>query len=637
MAMTGAAVDAGHDSGLRDPADMDVEALAEECARLNAAYRRGTPLVPDAIYDGVWLAALRERAPEHPFLQAPEAEPDDAFAGERVAHRAAMLSTAKAYDDDAISRFVAAIRKAAAEVGAPAPLVRVTAKLDGIAAYDYGDSLVTRGRNGYGTDVAYLLDRNVRVMGGERGRGAGEIVVDDAFFEAHLRNDEFGLKHPRNFIAGLAAGGSVKAHHEQALTAGAVHFVPYVTLEARHLSLEDFAANWREVMAVVQEASSYRCDGAVAEVISEDVRAVMGSTGSHHRWQIALKANTESAEAIVRDVRFTTGRTGRITPTLIIDPVELDGVTISHVTAHTSAHLERLGLGDGARVRIVRSGGVIPKTEEVLSRAPVAAALSACPSCGSAVEFEGAYAVCPETAICGAQASRALEHFFGTLGVCNGFGPTVCEKLAAAGKTRIDAIYGMTLVDFLSAGISAGVARNLMDELERSRREAVREEVFLGAFGVRHLGRGDSKRLLAAFSWDELGSLSAEQIAGVKGFGELTSGSIAREIASLWPMMQGVRSLGFTLVPVAGAAVASNSPIAGKKVVFTGTMTSGARKDMAKAAEALGAEVASSVTGATDLLVAGENVGATKLRAAEKHGVEVLSEAEYLSLIGGGA
>lgn len=619
-------------AGAVDAALLSDAELLDACERLNDAYRRGEPLLSDARYDQVFVAELRRRDPDHPFLSAPEPEPDDAFVGTRYRHRVQMLSTLKAYGEDEVAAWCRRVRSTALAAGhTTEPIVTVCAKLDGIAGYRYADALVTRGRNGWGTDVSRLLDIGV-IPSTKSTDVAGELVIEQAYFDRELAGVH-DLEHPRNFMAGLAGAETLKPHHSQALAAGVCRFVTYESLPRTSLPLAQFQKQWEQLMDDAQQVP-YLCDGAVVSVDDPALRAELGATTSHHRWQLALKRNEIEANTPVREVRLTTGRTGRITPTLVVEPVAMYGVTITHVTAHTVAHITRHGLGPGAIVTITRGGGVIPKLLGVATPGDSQSVnLSTCPACGGDTEFDGTYLTCPHTSACGAQASRALQHFFATLGVCKGFGPSVTGKLAEAGYTRVVDIYVDGAKALEAAGLSSGIVRNLAAELERSRSEIVGDAIFIAALGVRHLGVGDSRKLLAHVPVEEVTRVTAERLLQIDGFGPITAPAIADALRKRDAEVTALLALGFNLERTRPAATIVDSPIAGKTIVFTGTMISGDRQQMEAQARRLGANVGGSVSSKTHLLVCGEKVGASKTEKASKLGVRVIREDDYLRLI----
>ena len=180
-------------------------------------------------------------------------------------------------------------------------------------------------------------------------------------------------------------------------------------------------------------------------------------------------------------------------------------------------------------------------------------------------------------------------------------------------------------------GFGPKQAQNLVRELKRSLKDPIEDWRFLASFGIRHLGRGDSRRLLTNYSLSELPSLTAEEIQALDSFGPLKAPRIASELRSTWPLIDTMISLGFKLTG-ARRTTTSGSPIAGLNIVFTGKMDT-PRKVLQDQALLLGANPQSSVSGNTDILVIGENVGAKKIEAAQKHNTRVIVEKEYLEMI----
>lgn len=622
-----------------NPHLMPIEELVATLTRYNDAYRRGAPEISDSEYEGAWLPALKARAPDHPFLAVPEPEAAAIeITGARVPLPAPMLSTEKAYTITEVNAWLTRIRAAAEQIGLDPSEVEIDVrpKLDGIAAHDTGTLVCTRGRGGFGTDISRWFSGATPIQtSGGRGRGAGEIVIDRRYFDEIL-SPTYDLDHPRNYVAGLVASQSTRDYHQQALADRKVILVSYDDLPTRTRRITDLADHWERDLEELQSDSPYLCDGAVAQVRSAALREQMGSGTRHHRWQIALKRNDSFAETEITSIRMTTGRTGRITPTMEIVPVELYGVTISWASAHTVQHLYDLKLGPGAKVVVTRAGGVVPALERVITpSASIGADLDHCPSCAHPTERDGPYLVCPNLSGCPAQTSRALGHFFKTLAVANGFGDSVTDALAAAGIRRPVDVYGLTLKGFTDAGISTGIASNLIDELARSRSEPISDAILLGALGIRYLGRGSSRRLLEMYPIATLGGVTAAQITDIDGFGDITGPAIAASLEQRWPELEQLLALGFNLIPTPNRTARSTTQglLAGKGVVFTGTMTSGQRRDMEQQARTLGANVQGSVSKRTHLLVCGQNVGATKTAAAAALGVTVMSEADYLAII----
>jgi len=320
---------------------MNVEnaALEQSIVRYNEAYRAGSPVVTDEEYD-MLIEELRERDPEHALLSLVEPESEETFGKERVRHPQPMLSTEKAYTPEEVKKFLDRVVQAAKEVGVDNLQMRVTPKLDGLAGRDDGQFLVTRGDGTQGYDISRSFERGLVPVGG-RGLGVGEIVMDLAYFDEHLSKE---FEHPRNFMVGLTSADDLNASAVKALADGVARFVPYSTLNSWQGTAEDLE---NELVDVVAEISicSYPIDGIVIECTNEEVKAHMGATSHHHKWQLALKPKSETAETTVEFISWQVGRTGKVTPVLNVSPVKVSGATIRRVTAHNAGQVQNLKIG----------------------------------------------------------------------------------------------------------------------------------------------------------------------------------------------------------------------------------------------------------------------------------------------------
>lgn len=592
----------------------------------NQAYRSGTPIIDDDTYDHVYLAELRKRNPEHAFLN--QVEPEDDFGTGKVKHERPMLSTEKAYTADDMAAFVKRVEAAAKELGIePTSLrYRITPKLDGMAGRYSDDRLVTRGNGEVGNDVTHVFDRGVQSIGGAN-TGLGEIVLLTSAWENGL-SEKFA--HPRNVIVGLVGADTINEDAAEALQAGHVHFAPYSELPAQLVTADDLLSTLNAICDQLETGCGYPTDGSVIEVTNDDVKSSMGHTSHHYRWQIAWKRVGETATSTVTDIVWQTGRTGRVTPILKIERTWLSGAWIENVTGHHAGNIRNLDIGQGCEINLVRSGEVIPKLLGVIKKGATAVVPDSCPSCEYELSWERDFLVCTNT-LCSAQIANRLSHFFITIGNIDLFGDKTIATLLNHGVDELPDIYGLTEKDFQSMGFGPKQAQNLVRELKRSLKDPIEDWRFLASFGIRHLGRGDSRRLLTNYSLSELPSLTAEDIQALDSFGPLKAPRIASELRSTWPLIETMISLGFKLTG-ARRTTTSGSPIAGLNIVFTGKMDT-PRKALQDQALLLGANPQSSVSGNTDILVIGENVGVKKIEAAQKHNTRVIVEKEYLEMI----
>ncbi|MGZ5031007.1 MAG: helix-hairpin-helix domain-containing protein [Methylobacter sp.] len=377
-------------------------------------------------------------------------------------------------------------------------------------------------------------------------------------------------------------------------------------------------------------------DGVVFELVgNEQVKKYLGATRHHHRWQIAYKNNIETAEVTVLRVNPQTSRSGRVNPVAELTPTKLSGAMISRATAHHYGMVKKLGIGSGTLIELTRSGLVIPKIERVIIPATPQIP-EHCPSCGSELVWDSDYLYCLNTTKCPAQIENTIEHFFRTLANVDGIGQKTVEKLHAFGVNSIYAVYQLNMDKLQAMGFGEKTSQNLLDQLQRSRTEAIDDWRFLGAFGIYRMGLGNCERLLQHHRLLDIFNLSVEDVMNIEGFADKTSAAVVECLAKIKTDFMQIYQLGFTLIPtlMLTERQQNTSPIAGKTIVFTGTMIHGKRDDMSKEAKRLGAKVASSVTGKTDFLVTGTDVGMAKITAATEKGVRVISEEEYLSLLG---
>jgi len=605
-----------------------VEQLVNDLEKYNQAYRAGEPLISDREYDQL-VEQLRALAPDHPFLH--RVEPEVFSARREIRHPMPMLSTEKAYTKEALTRFVARVEKAAAEIGLSDVRFRVTVKLDGLAGRDDGNIFVSRGNGEVGYEISSAFEKGIVPEGG-RGRGLGEIVMLKSYFEAHMQGE---FEHPRNLVVGIITSDRLNEHAQKALADRAVHFVPYANLPAWEGSGSDLVCDLDTIRSNLLAGCDYPLDGLVAEVIDDRLKDFMGATSHHYRWQIAIKTKGATAETTVVKLTWQVGRTGNVTPVMAVAPTNLSGATIRRVTAHNAGLVRKQQIGPGAEIEIIRSGEVIPKLERVVTPAIEVDLPERCPSCRTRLEWQNDFLRCPNSSLCRCQVIQGIVYWFRTLGTADWFGLKTVEKLVDGGFDGLERIYAMTADEFARLGFGPVQSVNLADAVITSRTKAVEDWRMLAAFGIPDLGKGDSRKLLGFHHLEELPALTPEDIVKIRGFGEVTSRSITAGLAAVQATFRHILGLNFNLIrtPLATEKELVDSPIRDKGIVFTGKMQQGTRAQMQARARELGARVQTAVSGKTDYLVCGENVGAAKLAKAAKAGVQVISEDDYIHLI----
>ena len=611
--------------------ELNADELVIVLKASNALYREGNPVITDQQYD-LYISMLRDINHLHPYLNT--VEPEVLVEAKTVELPKRMLSTEKAYSIDDIQKWLKRILKAAQEIQVSESdiLIRVTPKLDGYAAYDDGNALYTRGDGVRGHDITRAFERGLKVVdNGGRGLGPGEIVIKKSYFDEVLSGI---FENSRNIQAAIIAEKKVDENVQKAIDEGACVFYPFALIKNRTEHYSEIISNFDSIVEEMWGAVDFDIDGVILETTHEEIKEYMGATRRNHRWQIAFKVNEESAEVEVVKIIPQTSRTGRISPVAELVPTKLSGATISRVTVHHYNMVKTSGVGPGAIVQLVRSGLVIPKIEKVIKKVDPQLP-DVCPSCYSHLLWDSDHLICPNKSDCPAQTENTLIHFFKTLGNNDGFGPKVIEKLSNYGIKHIHEIYSIKVHQFLGYGFGDKTSQNLFDQLQGSREIEVEDWRFLSAFGVSRLGGGNCEKLLQHHNLTELFDLSAEEMVKIDGFAQLSAETIVEGLSNIKVEFFKVYELGFKLAQTPKESQDDNlSPVSGSVIVFTGSMQQGSRSDMEKHAKSLGAKVAKSVTGKTTYLVTGDKVGETKINAARDKGVQVLSEHDYLDLIG---
>ena len=609
--------------------DLTDEDLLEFCKFANQRYRDGSPIISDEDYDFIYALELSKRLPDHPFLQKVEDE-NVGFSEEKIKLPEKMLSTDKAYSWEEVNKWLERIRKFSEEIDFSLDNIQIkgTAKLDGFAGFDDGNKLYTRGDGNKGSDITRVFERGLGTFNNShRGQGPGEIVVKRSYFEKHLSGH---FEYPRNFQASLIKEKELDQFAKDAIANEAALFVPFSQLPFWAGSISEFTNNFNSIVSDLESGVDFDIDGVVFEIVNSELKSHMGSNRKFHRWQIAFKENKEKAQVKVLSVTAQVGRTGKITPVAELEPTQLSGATIYRASGHHYGLVKEQGLGSGSIIELTRSGLVIPKINKVI-RSVEAEIPSKCPSCDENLTWESDFLMCLNHEACKDQIIGKIIYFYKVLANNDGFGEATIQKLYDEGIRNVGDIYKLTEFNLVSMGFGEKTSQNLINQLIRSRQESIEDWRFLAAFGVLRLGMGNCENLLKNYPLDQVFDLSVDDISNIDGFAELTAELIFNGLLNIKPQYENLIKDGFELEKtlILGETNTSYNLYHNKKIVFTGSMSS-SRAELQKQAKAFGAIVGSSVSSKTDLLIIGENVGQSKIKAAEKHGVEILSEAEYL-------
>lgn len=612
---------------------MDENEMVETLTAFNLSYRNGEPEVTDSQYDELH-AHFKALYPSHPFVNT--VEPSVVVDGKgRIAHANPMLSTDKVYSWDEFYKWLDKVQGLANEQGYDKPLViRFTPKLDGCAgkyAPHEQAKFITRGDGSFGNDFTDL-GLQLNFVGDNTVDSVGEVICDEQYYQDILKPQD--VKHPRNFVAGIISADTLSDIAVQALKDGAVHFVSYENMQGTLTygvdELKAMKDQLDDIELDIIAKCPYRTDGVVIQVDDSELFKALGHNNSFHYGQLAKKLAGEPVEVTVDDVVYSVGRTGRISPVVKIEPTEIGGVMVSNLTAHHPGNVKRLKIGKGAVISALRSGEVIPFIVNVLSPASDenVEVPEACPVCSSAVEWVNDFLEC-QGETCAGKTAAHLQFLTKTLN-WDLIGSKAAQRLAEAG---VDA-KGLLTIDekaLMDMGFGPGQSANIVAERERVFSSPIEDAKILASLGIRMLGQRASRTLLKDRGLSEVSTFTAGEIANIEGFAIKKATVIELGLAKSAELLGLLASCFTNIIP--SKIEVTESGITGKNVVFTGAMLQGNRADMGKHAESLGAKVQSSVNGKTDILVAGEKVGASKMNKATSLGVTILSEQEYLDMI----
>jgi DNA ligase (NAD+) len=663
------------------PAHRDVEkkieALREKIRHHEYLYYvLDQPEISDAEFDHL-MQQLKDLEVEHPSLVTPDSptqrvggEPREGFV--KVAHSSAMLSLDNTYNEEELRNWERRVHEL---TGRTDVAYVCELKLDGMSlALVYKDGKlvrgVTRGDGMVGEDVT-LNVRTVRSIPlsfpKERLKKAGipvdfevrgELLMPTASFrKINEERERHGLPtfaNPRNFTAGTIRQLDANITAERRMD-----FFPYILLEGgrtyfdRHsktlsaLDVAGFKVNQNhklvhsmdEVWAFIQEwegkrdSLPYEIDGIVVKVDRISLQDELGFTGKAPRWAIAYKYAARGGVTKLENVRWQTGRTGKLTPVAELAPIPIGGTTVRNATLHNLDEIRRLGVKIGDWVRVERGGDVIPKVVEVDKDRPRGEKEIEdpvkCSVCGNkVVRAEGEVDYRCVNADCPAKLLGTILHF-ASRGVMNidGMGDALVTQLTERGLVKnVADIYKLTKADLLTLDrMGDKSAQNILEEIEASKKLPL-ERVIYG-LGIRMVGERTAQFLVEHFgSMEALEHASVEELQNVDEVGPRIAESIV-EFFSIPANRKLVEHLGQAGLAFKGKKKERGTKLAGKTFVLTGTLTKYTRDEAKKMIEDAGGKVTGSVSKKTDYVVAGADAG-SKLDKAKELGVAVIDEKE---------
>lgn len=640
------------------------------------------PIASDAEYDQLMQELIRLEQ-EYPELQSPDS-PTQKVGGEplpyfeKVEHKNPMLSLGNAFDEQDLREFDERVRKAADEL--PVRYV-CELKIDGLAVslhYQDGRFVLgaTRGDGQTGENITSNL-RTIRSIPLRLKEPLTMEVRGEAFLpkkEFQRINKEREAKgeptfaNPRNaaagslrqldpklaskraldiFLYGLEEGDLAGDHSIQSHSEG-LDFLQKIGLKVNperkvvHSPEEmmDYIQYWTEN----RHNLGYEIDGIVIKVDDFALRRKMGSTVKAPRWAIAYKFPAEEAITKLLDIDLTVGRTGAVTPTAILEPVQLAGTTVQRASLHNEDIIREKGIKIGDHVLVHKAGDIIPeivgvKAEMRTGEEKDFTMPTHCPECDSElVRLEGEVVLRCINPSCPAQTREGIIHFV-SRGAMNieGLGEKVVAQLYREGLIRnVADLYYLQKDQLLKLErMGKKSVEKLLASIERSKQNSLERLLF--GLGIRFVGSKGARILAENLeTMDRLMEATEEELIAIPEIGPKMAGSVVAyfELSQVRQLIEQLRKAGvnFHYIGKKIEEIQRDHLFAGKTIVLTGTLSSMSRKEAQTKLEELGATVTGSVSKKTDYLIAGEKAG-SKLTKAEKLGIEVLNEEKFLSMI----
>lgn len=657
-------------------AQRRIHQLREEIRYHNYRYYvLDDPVISDAEYDRL-LRELKELEARYPELVTPDSPTQTVGPGKietsfaAIPHPTPLYSLDNAFGPEDIRLFEERIARS---LGMPAPFPYVLEyKIDGLSVnlyYEEGTLLwgATRGNGQVGEDVTpnLMAVEGIphRVVGAPpRLEVRGEVYLPiETFLKVNAELEEQGLppfKNPRNAAAGSLRQKDPRVTAKRGLKAvlysiglglaeSGVRSQSELLEYLKHLGFAiephyQKAVGWRAVEETYQRMLAkrrqlpYEADGVVVKLDDIRLQADLGFTSKSPRWAIAYKFPAEEKITRVVGVEFTVGRTGRITPVANLEPVDIEGSTVSRVVLHNQSYLEELDLHYGDQVLIHKAGGVIPEVLRVIPEArPKGAAKvtypTRCPECGTPLVLEGKIHLCPNP-LCPAKAYEAILHYAsrGAMDI-QGLGEKLVAKLLAEGLVRDPSdLYKLTKEQLMGLErMGEKSAQNLIDQIEASKGRGLERLLF--ALGIPQVGAALARTLARRFGHlDRLLAASVQDLDEVEDVALPTAERIYQTLhqKDMRAYIERLRAAG---VSFEAKEKPQGDRLKGLTFVLTGEL-SRPREEILRRLEALGAKVSSSVSKKTSYVVAGEGAG-SKLQKARELGVPVLDEAGLEALL----
>ena len=652
-----------------------VKELREELRKHEYQYYvRDNPLISDAEYDSL-LQELKELEEEYPALKDPNSptvrvggEPRDEFT--KVEHSQEMLSLGNAFSPEDLRAFADRIKR---RLGKDEEFNYVVEhKIDGLALilrYQAGELVLgaTRGDGRTGEDVT----ANVRTIPAVPLKLKREVDIEirgEAFMprekftrlnQRRLSRGEEPFANPRN-----AAAGSIRQLDPGIAARRPLSFLAYDIIQAQEYSCTShlealnllaelgFKVNWHrqagDIAAVIelcqdwvqrQQELDHDIDGMVVKVNQLNLRSRLGATSKSPRWAVAFKFPAQQKTTRVKDIKISLGRTGALTPTAELEPVEVDGSTVSRATLHNEDEINRKDIRIGDKVLIQKAGDIIPEVVKVIKEARTGQEQKFkfpenCPACNEPVfrdPEEAVYRCLNST--CPAVVRESILHFVSRDAMnIEGLGPALIDRLLEKDLIKNQAdLYFLKKTELIQLErMAEKSARNVLNAIEESKSRPLPRLIF--ALGIRHVGLRTARLLADKFgSLEKIKEAKRDQLEETAEIGPVIAESIVNYFATPRNnrLLARLKKAGLTLE---SKSQQQSRNLEGQKFVLTGRLENFTRQEATAAIEKQGGRVTSSLSSQTDYLVQGENPG-SKLQQAREEGTKILQEEEFIQLL----
>ncbi|MDR0700348.1 MAG: NAD-dependent DNA ligase LigA [Tannerella sp.] len=660
--------------------ELTIDRLREELELHNYNYYvLSAPTISDKIFDEKMkeLLTLEKQYPEYADSLSPTQRvgSDLSKEFEHVEHKYPMLSLGNTYSEEEIRDFYERTARMLNETFE----VVAELKYDGTSIsliYENGRLLraVTRGDGTRGDDVTANIKtiRSIplKLHGNypEKFEIRGEILLPWSEFERlnkeREEQEEPLFANPRNAASGTLKQLNPSIVAERHLDAYLYYVLGESLPSDTHYGNLDAARSWGfKIPDVIRVCNSLHdllnyinywdkerknlpvaTDGIVFKVNSLRQQRFLGFTAKSPRWAISYKFRAERAETQLNTVSYQVGRTGIITPVANLDPVQLAGTVVKRASLHNADIIAELDLHTGDRVYIEKGGEIIPKIvgvnkeERSMPTGEKVIFITHCPECGTPLVREKGEAghYCPNVWGCAPQIKGKIEHFVTRRAMNINIGPETVEDLYNAGYVHNTAdLYTLKFADLMRLERWAEKsAHNLLESLEESKK--VPFERVLYALGIRYVGETVAKRLAFSFlSIDNIENASLEELIAVDEIGlriaQSVTGYFAEERNKT--LVNRLKSYGLQMKAGENVQTLRTGKLNGLTIVISGTFARHSRDEYKSMIEQHGGKNSSSISGKTDYVLAGDNMGPAKLEKAQKLGIKIINETEFLKLI----